>query len=98
MKKFYSEKIIFLPNSYQPNEFEKKISNKKLSKKDFGLPDDKFIFCCFNNGYKISDQDLDNWSRILLEVKDSILWLAHQSDLLKAKFLNKFKITLVNPM
>ena len=58
----------------------------KLNKTIEELPEDKFIFCCFNNGYKISDQDLDNWSRILLEVKESILWLAHQSDLLKAKF------------
>ena len=62
MKKFYSEKIIYLPNSYQPNEFEKKISDKNC-KKDFGLPEDKFIYCCFNTHQKITPSTFNVWCR-----------------------------------
>jgi len=80
MKKFYSEKIIYLPNSYQPNEFEKKISNKKLSKKDFGLPDDKFIFCCFNTHQKISPSIFKYWCEILKKSPESVLWLLENNE------------------
>ena len=94
-KQFFSEKIIYMPDTYLISDDSKNYdfqTNKTIEE----LPEDKFIFCCFNNGYKISDQDLDHWSRILLEVKESILWLAHQSDLLKAKLLKKFKINGVD--
>ena len=80
MKKFYSEKIIYLPNSYQPNEFEKKISNKKLSKRDFGLPDDKFIFCCFNTHQKITPSIFKYWCEILKKSPESVLWLLENNE------------------
>ena len=80
MKKFYSEKIIYLPNSYQPNEFEKKITNKKLSKKDFGLPDDKFIFCCFNTHQKITPSIFKYWCEILKKSPESVLWLLENNE------------------
>ncbi len=80
MKKFYSEKIIYLPNSYQPNEFEKKIVNKNLSKKDFGLPEDKFIFCCFNTHQKITPLIFKDWCEILKKSPKSILWLLENNE------------------
>jgi len=75
MKKFYSEKIVYLPNSYQPNEEEKNINNKVFNKKELGLPEDKFIFCCFNSHQKINPSTFDVWCRILSENKSSVLWL-----------------------
>ncbi len=80
MKKFYSEKIIYLPNSYQPNEFEKKISDEKFSKKDFGLPEDKFIFCCFNTHQKITPLIFKDWCEILKKNPQSILWLLENNE------------------
>ncbi len=74
-KKFYSEKIIYLPNSYQPNSKQTQISNKKFSKEDFNLPNDKFIFCCFNQHQKISPFIFNIWMNILKKNSDSILWL-----------------------
>ena len=53
-KKFYTEKIIYMPNSYQPNDRNRTISNKPFHRLDFGLPDNAFVFCCFNNNYKIN--------------------------------------------
>ena len=80
MKEFYSEKIIYLPNSYQPNEFKKKVSDKNFVKKDFGLPEDKFIYCCFNNHQKITPSIFKNWCEILEKNPESILWLLEHNE------------------
>jgi tetratricopeptide (TPR) repeat protein len=69
------EKIIYMPNCYQVNDRRRKISTTKPSKKSLGLPDTGFIFCCFNNNYKITPPVMDGWARILNAVPNSILWL-----------------------
>ena len=74
-QKFYSEKIIYLPDTYQPNENEKKISNTTVKKENFGLPEDKFIFCCFNSHQKINPIIFDAWVYILKNTESSVLWL-----------------------
>ena len=79
--KYYSEKIAYLPNSYQVNDSKRVISDVKFSRADFGLPDDTFIFCCFNNTYKITPATFDIWMRILLRVPNSILWLLGGNEL-----------------
>ena len=50
----YKEKIIYLPNSYQPNDNKRIISKDITSRSDFGLPAKSFVFCCFNTSYKIT--------------------------------------------
>ena len=74
-QKFYREKIIYMPDSYQINDSYRKISNKKFTRLDFDLPEDKFIFCCFNNSYKILPEIFESWMRILMSVENSALWL-----------------------
>lgn len=71
----YSEKIIYLPDTYQPNDEDKQISEIKLSKQNFNLPEDKFIFGCFNSHQKISPKIFLMWTKILKHNKDSVLWL-----------------------
>jgi predicted O-linked N-acetylglucosamine transferase (SPINDLY family) len=77
---FYDEKIVYLPNSYQPNDNKRVLPNKNYSRKFFNLPDDAFIFCCFNNNYKINPDIFDIWMRILKAVDKSILWLLEFND------------------
>jgi predicted O-linked N-acetylglucosamine transferase (SPINDLY family) len=74
-RQFYSEKIIYLPNAYQPNDCKRKISHTLLSKSDAGLPEHSFVFACFNNSYKITPKIFDLWSAILRRVDNSVLWL-----------------------
>ena len=74
-QKFYSEKIIYLPDTYQPNEDEKKISITIVKKENFGLPENKFIFCCFNSHQKINPIIFDAWVYILKNTESSVLWL-----------------------
>ena len=74
-QEFYSEKIVYLPNSYQVNDKQREIAIKVFTKEELGLPKDGFIFCCFNNNYKITPNTFDGWVRILQAVKGSVLWL-----------------------
>jgi predicted O-linked N-acetylglucosamine transferase (SPINDLY family) len=80
-KKYFSEKVIYLPNCYQANQKKIEISNKKLNKKDLGLPKDKFIFACLNNSYKITPLIFKSWMNILKEYENSILWILQNEKL-----------------
>ena len=74
-KDYFSEKFIFLPDSYQPNEENKKISQKKISREELNLPNSKFVFACFNTHQKITHEMFLLWMKILKKKDDSILWL-----------------------
>ena len=79
-RQYYSEKIAYLPNSYQVNVKERLISDKAISRKDVGLPENDFVFCSFNNNYKITPDIFDRWMRILQSVEGSVLWLLKSND------------------
>ena len=74
-RQYYSEKIIYLPYCYQPNNNKREISNVENNREDFGLPKDAFVFCCFNKTYKIGFLEFSIWMKILKKVKNSVLWL-----------------------
>ncbi len=78
-KQYYSEKIVYLPNSYQVNDSKRIIDDKVFSREELGLPPSGFVFCCFNNNYKITPATFDSWIRILHQVKNSVLWLFEDS-------------------
>ncbi|WP_054109065.1 tetratricopeptide repeat protein [Novosphingobium sp. AAP83] len=72
---YCSENVIYLPHSYQPNDNMRPISATVTTRADFGLPEEAFVFCCFNNNYKIGPQEFDIWMRILKRIDNSVLWL-----------------------
>lgn len=76
---FYTEKIAFLKHSYLPNDSRKEISKTIPTKESMGLPSKGFIFCCFNNSYKISPDVFNVWMRILKSVEGSVLWLSEMN-------------------
>lgn len=71
----YTEKIVYLPHSYQANDRQRQIADRPLSRGEFGLPEDAFVYCCFNNTYKITPGTFDAWMRILRRVPAGVLWL-----------------------
>jgi protein O-GlcNAc transferase len=71
----YSEQVVHLPNSYQANDRKRPIAEKVFSRAELGLPPAAFVFCCFNNNFKISRSTFDGWMRILNQVENSVLWL-----------------------
>lgn len=77
---FYNEKILRLPHSYQPNDDHRTIIDSSEDRAALGLPEGGFVFCCFNQGYKITPREFDIWMRLLREVDGSVLWLVHGGD------------------
>jgi len=71
----YSEKCVWLPDSYQPNDRLREISERRHTRREMGLPEEGFVFCCFNNSFKILPEVFDVWMRILEGVDGSVLWL-----------------------
>jgi predicted O-linked N-acetylglucosamine transferase (SPINDLY family) len=71
----YVEKIIRLPHCYQPNDDKREIEDKKISREEYGLPAGSFVFCAFNNVYKITPDIFSIWMNILQKTPDSVLWL-----------------------
>ena len=78
---FYAEKVVWLPDCYQANDRKRPIAERNFSRAECGLPDDGFVFCCFNNNYKITPSTFDGWMRILREVEGSVLWLLEDNAL-----------------
>ena len=74
-RQYYSEQVIYLPNTYQPTDNTRVISDKIITREDMGLPSNGFVFCCFNANYKISPTEFDIWMRLLGRVESSVLWL-----------------------
>ena len=80
----YAEKLIFLPDSIEPTDWKQEISDKPMTRAGHKLPDDAFVFCCFNNNYKIEPFIFDVWMRILRQVPNSVLWLLRFNDQFEA--------------
>jgi protein O-GlcNAc transferase len=79
-REHYSEKIVYLPHSYQANDAQREISGRLFSRAECGLPEREFVFCCFNNSYKILPHVFDCWMRLLAQVEGSVLWLLQDND------------------
>ena len=74
LAKNYSESIIYLPHQFICSPME--ISNKQVSRAEFGLPEDSFVFVCFNRHFKITPDLFAVWMGILQQVEGSVLWLS----------------------
>ncbi len=72
---WYAEKIVYLPHSYQVNGRSRPIAEEHSSRAQHGLPANGFVFCCFNNPYKITPTLFDVWMRVLQRVPGVVLWL-----------------------
>jgi protein O-GlcNAc transferase len=72
---YYSEKVVWLPHSFLVNDAARPIAERMPARDELSLPQNAFVFCCFNQSFKISPTIFDVWMRLLLEVQDSVLWL-----------------------
>ena len=71
----YSESVVYLPDTYWVNDRQCPIAAQAPSRSEAGLPENAFVFCCFNNTHKITPAMFDVWMDILREVEGSVLWL-----------------------
>ncbi len=71
----YAEKIAYLPETYFITDDAGPAPATTTSREDHGLPEEGFVFCCFNNAYKVTADVFDVWMRLLRAVEGSVLWL-----------------------
>ena len=75
----WSEKVVRLPHCFLPTDDRRRIATQGITRARFGLPDQGFVFCCFNNTHKILPAVFDAWMRILAAVPGSVLWLREEN-------------------
>jgi predicted O-linked N-acetylglucosamine transferase (SPINDLY family) len=83
-EKYYSEKVLRLP-CYQPNDRKRVVAEDVPTRVEAGLPEDGFVFCCFNGTHKISRFTFNRWMEILRRVPGSVLWLLDTTAETKAR-------------
>ncbi len=71
----YSEAVVYLPDSYQPNDRRRQVSPATPTRRELGLPEAGFVYCCFNNPYKITPEIFTVWMRLLNELEGGVFWL-----------------------
>jgi len=71
----YAEKVVYLPHCYQANDATRRIAERTPTRAEVGLPEGDFVFCSFNNSYKITPAVFDVWMRLLRSIGGSALWL-----------------------
>jgi len=95
-QKYFSEKIIYLP-SFQVNDSKESPPKLTLTRKELGLPEGGFVFCCFNNTYKFTPATFDSWGRILKKVEDSLLIIYANNDSQKVNLSKEIALRGVDP-
>ncbi len=74
-QKHYTEKLAYLPDCYQCNDTKRSIAARTPTRADAGLPENGFVFCSFNNNYKLTPELFDVWMRLLQQIEGSVLWI-----------------------
>jgi predicted O-linked N-acetylglucosamine transferase (SPINDLY family) len=86
---FFSERLVHLQDSYYCNDDKRTIPEHTPSRAECGLPDEGFVFCCFNNPYKLTPDFFDIWTRLLAAVPGSVLWLLDDNPRAKANLASE---------
>ncbi len=94
---FYTERVVRLPDCYQVNDAQRDVAARQVSRAEVGLPDAGFVFCCFNNNFKITPRIFDIWMRILHAVDGSVLWLIEDSSAAAANLRREAEIRGIDP-
>lgn len=86
----YSEKLALLPDCYQPNDRKRPVGDAK-TREAYGLKPDAFVFCCFNQTFKILPAVFDIWMRLLKAKPNAVLWLLECNSLAKQNLRKEAK-------
>lgn len=96
-RRFFTEHIVHLPPCYQINDNRQPISPRVPSRAKMGLPDRGFVFCCFNNTYKLNPDIFHAWMHLLGSIDGSVLWLAQASELAVANLRREAQVRGIDP-
>ena len=76
----YAEKVVYLPESFMGNDGKRKLSERAPNRSECSLPETGFVFCSFNQSYKIVPEVFGIWMRLLRQFQNSVLWLSNTND------------------
>jgi len=76
---YFTEQLVHLPDCYQVNDRRRPIAPRVPARRECGLPEGAFVFCCFNSAYKITAPMFDIWMRLVAGIPGSVLWLLEPS-------------------
>jgi len=93
----YTERIVHLPDCYQANDRRRRIASHTPTREEVGLPAAGFVFCCFNNTWKIAPSVFDVWMRLLKAVEGSVLWLYRDNAHAEASLRNEAAARGIDP-
>lgn len=93
----FDERIVQLPDTYQPNDRQRKIAARTPTRAECGLPAEGFVFCAFNNTFKISEEVFAVWMRLLEQTPKSVLWLYEANDLCKGNLSREAALRGIDP-
>jgi protein O-GlcNAc transferase len=94
---FFQEKIVWLPGSFIPNDPDRDVAGGTSRRSDCGLPEQAFVFCCFNNSYKLNPEIFRCWMRLLKAAPASVLWLSRQGAIATANLRREAAANGVSP-
>ncbi len=94
---FYSEQVVWLPDTYQPNDDKRHILERLPTRPECNLPEAAFVFCCFNNTYKITPEVFSVWMRLLAATEGSVLWLIETSSTATQNLRREAKARGISP-
>ncbi len=95
-QKYFSEKIAYVP-CYQMNDSKLKLPSKCLTREDLDLPKSSFIFCCFNNTFKITPSNFDSWAKILKNVDGSLMVIYAENPIARKNLSKEMKARGLDP-
>ena len=96
-KDCYSEKIVYLPDSYMPTDSMVGIDEASRYREEYGLPAGGLVFCSFNHDYKINPPVFDIWMRLLKKVPGSVLWLMKLNEAAERNLRNEALVRGISP-
>lgn len=94
---WYTEKLARLPGCFMPHDSQQAISGRARSREEFGLPENGFVFCCFNNHYKLNPEVFNIWMRLLRQVEGAVLWLSDGPELMKNNLQQEARSRGIDP-
>ena len=96
-QQFYSEKVIYMPDTYLPTDSSVSISERTPTRSECGLPETGVVFCSFSHDYKISPPMFDVWMRLLRQVPESVLWLMSRGETAQQNIRKEAELRGVDP-
>jgi protein O-GlcNAc transferase len=94
---FFSERLVHLPHCYQCNDDKREIAAATPSRTNCGLPENGFVFCCFNDSFKFTPDFFDIWMRLILAVPGSVMWLLEANSAVRANLIREAAARCVAP-